>query len=89
MTPQVFQGALNNTATIIYSTFIRIFHSGDSMPIVQHRPGVLLTQQPLVGLLSQPVVWLINQPLVWLNNQPVVWLFLSLLAHTITKIIDS
>ena len=61
MTPQVFQGALNNTATKIYSTFIIIFHSGVSWPIEQHR-----LQQPAVGLSQQPTVWLYQQPTVGL-----------------------
>ena len=61
MTPQVFQGALNNTATKIYSTFIIIFHSGVSWPIEQHR-----LQQPAVGLFQQPAVGLFQQPTVWL-----------------------
>ena len=72
MTPQVFQGALNNTATKIYSTFIIIFHSGVSRPIEQHR-----LQQPAVGLSQQPTVWLSQQPTVWLYQQPTIWLFLS------------
>ena len=61
MTPQVFQGALNNTATKIYSTFIIIFHSGVSRPIEQHR-----LQQPAVGLFQQPAVGLFQQPAFWL-----------------------
>ena len=59
MTPQVFQGALNNTATKIYTTFIIIFHSGVSCPIEQHR-----ILQPAVGLSQQPTVWLYQQPTV-------------------------
>ena len=80
MTPQVFQGALNNTATKIYSTFIIIFHSGVSWPIEQHRlqqPAVGLSQQPTVWLYQQPAVGLFQQPTVWLFQQPAFWLFLS------------
>ncbi len=72
MTPQVFQGALNNTATKIYSTFIIIFHSGVSRPIEQHR-----LQQPAVGLFQQPALGLSQQPAVGLSQQPALRLFLS------------